>query len=352
MSTIELHDVSLTYADGTAAVRGVDLSISAGEFAVLLGPSGCGKTSTLRMVAGLEMPTSGRILLGGADATRLPPAQRDIGFVFQFYALYPTMTVADNIAFPLANAGLARAEQDRRVAVIATRLGLTELMPRRPRQLSGGDQQRVALARSLVRTPMLWLMDEPLGTLDGDQRQALAERIREQQQEHRVTTLYVTHDQDEAMRLADRIVVMRSGRILQIGSPAAVYDRPATAEVAHFLGSPGMNLLRGTSDGEGRNLLAGGAVLPLPAPLPAGQDVVAGIRPEFLHPAADGPLLAELHHDEYQGSCRIWHTLTAFGPVAVRAPAGPAQAAGSRLRLAADPDRWRFFHPASGESLP
>jgi ABC-type sugar transport system ATPase subunit len=245
MSFLVLKQLQKTYPDGTRAVHGVDLSVERGEFIVLLGPSGCGKTTTLRMVAGLELATGGTVQIEGRDVTALPPSQRDVGFVFQFYALYPHMRVRDNIAFPLLADGVATREREQRVAEVAQAVGVSSLLDRLPRQLSGGDQQRVSLARALVRRPRLWLMDEPLGTLDAAVRQSLGAFIREQQRRHGVTTLFVTHDQEEAMQLADRVVVMETGHVRQVGTPTTVYDRPANGFVAHFVGSPGMNFLSG-----------------------------------------------------------------------------------------------------------
>src|SRR5438045_3722932 len=216
-----------------------------GEFIVLLGPSGCGKTTTLRMIAGLEIATGGTITLAGRDVTTLRPAHRDVGFVFQFYALYPHLCVRDNIAFPLVSVGMHRAEVQRRVESVAARLELSNLLGAYPRQLSGGDQQRVSLGRAMVRRPRVWLMDEPLGTLDADQRLVMRDFIREQQLEAKVTTVYVTHDQEEAMSLADRIVVLNAGEIRQIGAPDEVYDRPADLFVANVVGSPGRNFIKG-----------------------------------------------------------------------------------------------------------
>ena len=245
MSFLVCEGLTKTFADGTEAVRGIDLRCGAGEFAVLLGPSGCGKTTTLRMVAGLEKPTAGQIVLGGADITERSPAERDVGFAFQFYALYPHLKVEDNIGFPLESMGLSRQERRQRVADMVERLGLGELVGRYPRQLAGGDQQRVALARAMVRRPQIYLMDEPLGTLDAGLRLEMREMIRAQQLDAGIATLYVTHDQEEAMSLADQVVVMDEGRIRQSGDAALVYDQPADLFVAHFIGSPSMNFISG-----------------------------------------------------------------------------------------------------------
>ena len=217
MSFLALDRVEKTYPDGTRAVNGIDLAIEEGEFIVLLGPSGCGKTTTLRMIAGLELATGGSIRLAGNDVTRLRPSQRDVGMVFQFYALYPHLTVRDNIGVPAARGRPGRRRRQRRVDAVAARMDLERLLPLYPKQLSGGDQQKVSLARAMVRRPAVYLMDEPLGTLDADQRLAMRELIRAEQLASGVTTIYVTHDQEEAMSLADRIVVMEGGRIRQVG---------------------------------------------------------------------------------------------------------------------------------------
>ena len=245
MSFLSLRQVEKTYPDGTRAVRGIDLSVVEGEFIVLLGPSGCGKTTTLRMLAGLELATSGSIHLGGRNVTALRPSERDVGMVFQFYALYPHLSVRDNIAFPLRAAGVAAADVQSRVDAVADSMQLRPLLAAYPRQLAGGDQQKVSLARAIVRRPALYLMDEPLGTLDASQRLAMRELIRSTQLASRITTLYVTHDQEEAMSLADRIVVMEGGHIRQVGTPEQIYDDPADLFVASFVGSPGMNFIRG-----------------------------------------------------------------------------------------------------------
>ena len=243
MAFLQFNQLQKTYSDGTPAVKGIDLACEAGEFIVLLGPSGCGKTTTLRMIAGLEIPTAGQIMVDGHDITNLPPHQRDVGFVFQFYALYPHMTVQENITFPLSCAGLDARTCRQRVEAILTRLGLKALAHKYPENLSGGDQQRVALGRAMVRQPQLYLMDEPLGTLDSDLRLEMRELIKEQQLALGITTIYVTHDQEEAMSLADKVVVMEGGRIRQNGPPALVYDEPQDLFVAHFIGSPGMNFI-------------------------------------------------------------------------------------------------------------
>ena len=343
MTFLKLERLEKTFADGTRAVKGIDLAAERGEFVVLLGPSGCGKTTTLRMIAGLEIPTAGRIVLDGEDVTRLDPSRRDVGFVFQFYALYPHLTVAQNLAFPLECVGRSRSEVASTVARVALALGLTALLHRRPRELSGGDQQRVALGRAMVRRPRIWLMDEPLGTLDADRRLAMCEFLREQQLEAKVTTVYVTHDQEEAMRLADRVVVMSDGRIEQVGAPVVVYDEPTSLFVAHFVGSPGMNFLRGTraraADGTLR-FEAGGA-----------GDVTLGVRPEFVRLADGGALRGEVALDEYLGSSRCVHVKTASGTLVARVGPDERTSVGTHVGLDFDPRHVRLFDSATGARL-
>ena len=245
MNFLSLQNLEKTYPGGNRAVKGISLEIKQGEFIVLLGPSGCGKTTTLRMIAGLEIPTGGSIHLNNKEVTRLRPSQRDVGFVFQFYALYPHLSVRENILFPLDATRMPLSERQETLRKVTERLGLENLLDLHPRQLSGGDKQRVALARAMVRRPQVYLMDEPLGTLDADLRLQMREFIRSQQLDMNVTTVYVTHDQEEAMSLADRIVVMNAGEIYQAAPPEEVYDHPANLFVANFVGSPGMNFIRG-----------------------------------------------------------------------------------------------------------
>lgn len=343
MSFLSLERVEKTYPDGTRAVNGIDLSVAEGEFIVLLGPSGCGKTTTLRMVAGLELPTGGTIRLAGNDVTHLRPSRRDVGMVFQFYALYPHLTVRDNIRFPLRAAGMPSVEIEKRVDAVAARMDLGRLLPLYPKQLSGGDQQKVSLARAMVRRPAVYLMDEPLGTLDADQRLAMRELIRTEQLAARVTTIYVTHDQEEAMSLADRIVVMEGGRVRQVGTPAEVYDRPADLFVAKFVGSPGMNFIRGEvagSDGKGHFVSEQGQ-LKLEVPLESAARVSAGqatlgIRCEHIHPDADGPIVGRVVTEEYLGNARNVHLNTGCGRLIMRTDATLERSLGAEVRLRLD----------------
>jgi multiple sugar transport system ATP-binding protein len=350
VSFLELERLAKTYPDGTRAVRGIDLAIEARELVVLLGPSGCGKTTTLRMIAGLEMPSEGRILLGGREVTSARPSERDIGFVFQFYALYPHLSVAENIAFPLRSAGLGGSERRAAVTRVAERLGIEALLARRPRELSGGDQQRVALARAIVRKPSVYLMDEPLGTLDAEKRLELRELVRAQQLELGVATVYVTHDQEEAMSLADRIVVMRDGVILQVGSPREVYQHPSTLFVARFVGSPGMNLLPGKieSAGEGARFVpdGGGEPMTLRSSRAPGPTVL-GIRPEFVRLDPAGFLRGKVAHSEFLGDSRCVHAKTECGTIVARTGASVRLERDAEVRLALDDAHAQWFDPAT-----
>jgi len=348
VKAVRLEQLSKTYPDGTRAVRGIELAIEAGEFVVLLGPSGCGKTTTLRMIAGLELASSGSIHLGEAEVTRLRPSQRDVGFVFQFYALYPHLDVRGNLAFPLEASGVARAEIARRVEEVARHLGLGGLLARRPRELSGGDQQRVALGRAMIRRPAVWLMDEPLGTLDADLRLAMCEFLRARQLEERVTTVYVTHDQEEALRLADRVVVMSQGLILQAAPAAEVYERPADLFVARFVGSPGMNFLAGLARGE--QVRCGAHVFARARALPEGE-VTLGIRPEAVALDPASTLRGRIAVDEYLGSSRCLHVETGLGRLVARVAPDARAARGEEVGLALDPAQLLAFDGTSGRLL-
>lgn len=270
MATINLVDLKKDYGN-VPAVKGVNLSVADGEMIVLVGPSGCGKSTLLRMVAGLESVTSGRIEIGGRDVVKAEPAERDIAMVFQNYALYPHMTVRGNLEYGLKNRNTPRAEIDRRVAEAAAILEIGPMLDRKPRQLSGGQRQRVAMGRAIVREPAAFLFDEPLSNLDAKLRVQMRVEIRKLQRRLKTTSLYVTHDQLEAMTLADRLVVMNGGLVEQIGTPTEVYDRPATLFVAGFIGSPPMNLIPVSSVSNGDSLGA----------LPPNTDIL-GIRPDTM----------------------------------------------------------------------
>jgi multiple sugar transport system ATP-binding protein len=283
MASVELRQVRKSFGS-TQVVHGVDVAISDGEFVVLVGPSGCGKSTLLRMIAGLEEISAGEILIGDRVVNNIPPKQRDIAMVFQNYALYPHMKVIDNMAFSMKLAGRSQEEIRERVDKAAKILGLTDYLDRYPRQLSGGQRQRVAMGRAIVRDPQVFLFDEPLSNLDAKLRVQMRTEIKELHQRLKTTSIYVTHDQIEAMTMADRIVVMNGGKVEQIGTPLELYDQPANLFVAGFIGSPAMNFLPGklVTQWGGRGVqIAPGCVLPAPANGEAdGRDVVIGVRPE------------------------------------------------------------------------
>jgi multiple sugar transport system ATP-binding protein len=285
MAQVHLRGVRKSY-DKLEVIHGVDIEIADGEFIVIVGPSGCGKSTLLRMVAGLERITGGEIAIGDRVVNELEPKDRDIAMVFQNYALYPHFSVYENMAYGLKIRGLSKAEIDQRVQKAAGILELGTFLQRRPRQLSGGQRQRVAMGRAIVREPAVFLFDEPLSNLDAKLRVQMRSEIRELQQRLATTTIYVTHDQIEAMTMADQIVVMNSGRIEQAGAPLDLYDRPANLFVAGFIGSPAMNLLNGEVR-DGAFHAEGGAVLPLP-PGASRNAATYGIRPEHLMLAEDG----------------------------------------------------------------
>lgn len=357
MSFLRLEALEKTYPDGTKAVKGVSLEIEEGEFIVLLGPSGCGKTTTLRMLAGLEMPTKGTIVLADQDQTRLNPSERDVGFVFQFYALYPHMSVSKNIAFPLENMGLSLQEIERLVSEVASRVGISEHLLHYPGQLSGGDQQRVALARAMVRRPKMFLMDEPLGTLDASRRLAMREFIREQQIESGITTVYVTHDQEEAMALADRVVVMREGKISQFDTPTRVYEHPADPLTAQFVGSPGMNLFPGelVVDGAARHLQSGGITMAAdPEALSRFGEgpVTLGLRSEYLVPDDDSTLQAETVLVEHLGShCNVYFD-SPLGRIVMRSDSDVSLRPGDSLTLGYDTKHLRIWAGTFTQTTP
>jgi multiple sugar transport system ATP-binding protein len=285
MASVTISDVTKNFG-AVSVLRGVDVAIQDGAFVVLVGPSGCGKSTLLRMVAGLETVTSGEIAIDGRRVNHLEPKDRDIAMVFQNYALYPQMTVAQNMGFALELAGRPRAEIAAEVGKAAEILSLTPLLGRKPAQLSGGQRQRVAMGRAIVRHPKVFLFDEPLSNLDAKLRVQMRAEIKALHQRLRTTILYVTHDQIEAMTMADQIVVLNGGRVEQIGAPLELYDRPANLFVAGFLGSPAMNFLPGVVGAEAL-VLAGGVALPRPAGVPTGTAVQYGVRPEDL--ALGGP---------------------------------------------------------------
>ncbi len=347
---------------GVEAVRDLTLDIGARDFLVLLGPSGCGKTTALRMLAGLLPPTTGRILVDGRDITHEPAKRRDLAMVFQSYALYPHLTVARNIAFPLSLRRTPKAEIARRVREAAEMLQLTDLLDRRPRELSGGQRQRVALGRAVVRRPAAFLMDEPLSNLDAKLRTATRVELSELHRRLETTFVYVTHDQVEAMTMATRIAIMNQGVLEQVGTPTEVYDEPASAFVAGFIGSPPMNLLEGSVTAENGVMTARGPGWRAPMFIGADErrEILLGVRPEDLRVdptvADDGNRAvfdATVTTLENLGSeeIAVCRTGERGAVIAVRGPRPLGLRPGSSLRLSADPARIRLFDRASGRRL-
>ena len=347
MARIVLDDLQKVYPGGVKAVSGISLDIADGEMIVLVGPSGCGKSTLLRMVAGLETITGGTLKIGDRVVNHLEPAQRDIAMVFQNYALYPHMTVYNNLAYGLKNQGVAKAEIDRRVQEAATMLQIGDYLQRKPRALSGGQRQRVAMGRALVREPAAFLFDEPLSNLDAKLRVQMRVEIRQLQKRLGTTSLYVTHDQLEALTLADRLVVLNAGQIEQVGTPMELYDRPATVFVAGFIGSPAMNMI------DVAYLRDQGAA---PAGLPTGTDLV-GVRPDDLsmvapegqHLSLNGtvallePAGAESH---------VYVTLNGNAQaITVRVPGLPNVTEGAPITLHAPLSALHPFNAASGKRV-
>jgi multiple sugar transport system ATP-binding protein len=323
MAEIRLEHVGKRFGD-FVAVRDTSLAIADGAFFVLLGPSGCGKTTTLRMIAGLEIPTAGRILLDGEDVTRRRASARDIAFVFQLFALYPHMNVRRNLAFPLVSQGVARGEIRRRVEEVARLLRIEEILDRPVSGLAGGDRQRVALGRAIIRRPKAFLMDEPLGTLDAAFRELMCEELKALHERIGATTVYVTHDQIEAMAMADVVAVMHQGEVLQAGPPHDVYERPASMLVAGFIGSPAMNFLAasGPIAPGAQAIRVNGAEVSVPR-LRQGLDheqAVLGVRPEHVEPSDQGALRGRVFGVEYMGARQVITVDTSAGRLKLRAP--------------------------------
>ncbi|HEY4252136.1 MAG TPA: sn-glycerol-3-phosphate ABC transporter ATP-binding protein UgpC [Roseomonas sp.] len=351
MATLSLSGVQKAFG-ATQVLHGVDLALSDGEMVVIVGASGCGKSTLLRIVAGLEKPSAGQVLIDGRDVTALEPADRDIAMVFQNYALYPHMTVFENMAYGLKIRGLPKPEIRRRVEEGAALLGIEPLLARKPRQLSGGQRQRVAMGRAIVREPKLFLFDEPLSNLDAKLRVQMRAEIRRLQKRLGVTSLFVTHDQVEAMTLGDRLVVMHQGHAVQVASPMEIWARPADTYVAGFIGSPAMNFLPATlAEGGHAALLAGGGA-PIrftdgPRPGGEGRAVTLGIRPEHL--GTDGPaaLPVTVELVEPLGSESVLHGRLADGTALVaRLPGAAALADGMRLSIT--PEFLHVFDAATG----
>jgi multiple sugar transport system ATP-binding protein len=383
MATVDLEHVNKMYPNGFHAVRDLDLEVGDGEFMVLVGPSGCGKTTALRMVAGLEGISSGTLRIGGQPVNNVSPKDRDIAMVFQNYALYPHLSVADNIAFSLKLRKLPKMEISAKVKETAELLGLSDWLDRKPGQLSGGQRQRVAMGRAIVREPSAFLMDEPLSNLDAKLRVQMRAEILRIQKRLKVSTMYVTHDQVEAMTMGDRVAVMRSGVLQQCDHPQVLYNRPDNLFVAAFIGSPSMNLYQATVGEGGRSVRLGSQLIQLPEPVVvahsalatyAGREVVVGLRPEHLPAAADGragpTLVADADLVEALGSELIVHftidarrvraegatdadteAITEAGEGVARVdPSAPVKP-GERITFTINTDGMQFFDPGSGDAI-
>jgi multiple sugar transport system ATP-binding protein len=387
VAAISLRGLTKVFATGVKAVDGLDLDVDDGEFVALVGPSGCGKTTALRMVAGLEMITSGTVSIGGRVVNDVSPRQRDVAMVFQNYALYPHLTVYQNIGFALSNKKIPRPELDRRVRSAAAVLGLSDLLGRKPRQLSGGQRQRVAMGRAIVREPSVFLMDEPLSNLDAKLRVQMRGEVLQVHRSVGATTLYVTHDQVEAMTMGDRVAVLRAGVLQQYGTPRSLYDRPANVFVATFIGSPAMNLYEGGLDDS--VMVLGSQRLALPAQTAAGlaayqgHKIIVGIRPEDLSVQIEpessesfesplAKLVADARVVEVLGSEQhVYFSVDATpaggggsgdaageGILAGDVPNGVARLnprsavrAGTRVTFAVDAARLHFFDPDTGGAI-
>src|SRR5262245_32057138 len=365
MASISVESACRTFADGTRALDGVSLAVADGEFLVLVGPSGCGKSTLLRAVAGLETLDSGRVHIGDADVTGRPAGERDIAMVFQSYALYPQMTVRDNIEFGLKSRRVAAAERRARVADVAALLGLASLLSRRPAELSGGQLQRVAMGRAIARRPQAFLMDEPLSNLDAQLRSSMRAELVRMREQLKVTTIYVTHDQVEAMTLGERVAVMRAGTIQQCDTPRRLFDRPRNTFVATFMGSPPMNLLKAERTADG--IRFGRFELPLDggARVPGGSaaGLLVGLRPGDLAPDRGAPghwpridvvpnaveehgheRIVRFRYDAAAEAGSEWNAAALLG-------GREAVATGERLRLAVDTAHLHYFDPESGNAL-
>ncbi|MCB5201509.1 sn-glycerol-3-phosphate ABC transporter ATP-binding protein UgpC [Neorhizobium sp. T786] len=349
MASIHVENVGKIYSGGVRAVSDINLSIADGEFIVLVGPSGCGKSTLLRMVAGLETISEGTVSIDGGVVNDKEPADRDIAMVFQNYALYPHMTVRQNLEYGLKNRGTPRPEIDARVAEAARMLEIAQYLDRKPRALSGGQRQRVAMGRAIVRKPAAFLFDEPLSNLDAKLRVSMRGEIKRLQRRLGTTSIYVTHDQLEAMTLADRLVVLDGGRIEQIGAPLEVYHEPASTFVASFIGSPAMNLMEGELHGD--RLAVGPSILNLAGYAPTSGPVTVGVRAEDLRLAtsAQESFLLRVEYVEELGSQRLVHGMVGDQPLTVALPL--EEALQEEMKLTVEPRRLHFFSRETGKRL-
>jgi sn-glycerol 3-phosphate transport system ATP-binding protein len=355
MAGVTLDTVRKIYAGNVEAVKGVSLGIEDGSFCVLVGPSGCGKSTLLRMIAGLETISGGEVKIGDRVVNQVEPADRDIAMVFQNYALYPHMSVYDNMAYGLKNRGTPKDEIEKRVKEAARILAIEPFLARKPRQLSGGQRQRVAMGRAIVRKPQVFLFDEPLSNLDAKLRVQMRVEIKRLQRALGVTSIYVTHDQVEAMTLSDKLVVMSGGQIEQVGTPSEVYRRPETRFVATFIGSPPMNILPGQVEGPGRVSVGGQsiAVTDMRDGLTPGSAIEVGLRPEDVQAGSTGTSSLSMDVDfvEELGATQLFHGKVAGAEFIVQASTGQLPADTRKLTLAVDPANVHLFDPQTTKRL-
>jgi multiple sugar transport system ATP-binding protein len=353
-ASLQIAGIRKVFGKGDKAVevlKKIDIDVAPGEFLILVGPSGCGKSTLLNIIAGLEEPSEGELRIAGTNVVGVAPAQRDIAMVFQSYALYPTMSVADNIGFALEMRKVPKAARDKRIAEVAAMLQIEHLLDRRPAQLSGGQRQRVAMGRALARDPQLFLFDEPLSNLDAKLRVEMRAEIKRLHQVSGITSVYVTHDQIEAMTLGSRIAVMKDGVLQQIGTPDAIYNRPANTYVATFIGSPTMNLIAGrvaVAGAQGSFQFHGTS---LALPTPAEAEATLGVRPEHLELVADAPWRGEVAVVEPTGADTYLVVNTSAGEVTARtAPSAPWRA-GDQVGLQVNPANTNWFSTATSMRL-
>lgn len=353
MAEIVVNNLRKDFGDFTA-VQESSFTIADGEFFMLLGPSGCGKTTTLRMIAGLELPSAGEIYLDGEEISQLPPSQRDIAFVFQMFALYPHMNVRRNISYPLVSQGMKRRDVRAKVAEVAKILGIEDMLDKPVGGLSGGDRQRVALGRAIVREPKAFMMDEPLGALDAEFREHMSEELRALHDRMGATTVYVTHDQLEAMQMGDKIVVMNNAVVEQFGTPQDIYNKPATLFVADFIGSPSMNFLdfngAVTSGASVVSLADLSVEVPTQLEDKSGA-LVLGVRPEHVTLRDQGDLRAEVLAVEYLGTTQIVVLQSVFGEIKARVDAVQTVAVGDQVALHFRSDTITLFDRATGAAI-
>ena len=354
MAEIIIRNLRKEFGSFTA-VQSSSFTIEDGEFFMLLGPSGCGKTTTLRMIAGLDLPTAGEIRIDGEEVAQKPASQRDIAFVFQMFALYPHMNVRKNLSYPLVSQGMPRQAVNAKVAEVAKILGIESLLDKPVGGLAGGDRQRVALGRAIVRNPKAFLMDEPLGALDAEFREHMAVELRALHDRMKATTVYVTHDQLEAMQMGDKIVVMNHGVIEQFGKPQDIYDKPATLFVADFIGSPAMNFLRfsGMVERGSTSVMLQQQAFGVPElRVPFAGDMVFGIRPEHVRLNDEGGYRGEVIATEYLGTTQIVTLQTANGVVKARIPSDRRAQAGENVGLDLNAATVTLFDRQTGKALP